>query len=70
MSKVQSYLFLKSYYDINEVNDYINSHDIHPIKAIHETDNMFRVRVQDPKQFKKFRTKKLSNHLEAVIGFY
>jgi len=70
MSKVQSYLFSKTYYDINDVNDYIKSHDIHPIKKIHETENMFRVRVQNPDMFKAFRTKKISNHLEAVIGFY
>ena len=73
MSNIQSILFDRDFWDIESAADYF--FDVLKLKMpkgkeIHATDRFFRFRVKTPNSDKFFyRTKKLNNHIEAIIQY-
>lgn len=72
MSLIQSIIFNKQYWTIPESQKWLYDNNLKLLKGkmIDITKNFYRFRIKDPKQFKYFRTKKLNNHIDLVLGFY
>jgi hypothetical protein len=47
---------------------YMNMHDIHPIKPVHETVNFYRYRITDPKSYKKIYSIDHNNGILSIVG--
>lgn len=69
MSKVQSILFDKNYWNIRNIVDFLYDHDFEPIKGMHITNNYYRVRIKHPLKNKSYRTKNISEGLKFIIEF-
>lgn len=69
MSNIQSILFDKKKWDISSAYHWIISHDQRPMKKAHITKNNIRFRIKPPSHFRRFRTFKLHNGIDLVIGF-
>lgn len=70
-SEVQSVLFRRGRFSKNNVVDFFAENDeLIPIKKIHEVKNFYRVRLEDPKKYKKFRIKRIRDgDIMFIIGF-
>jgi len=68
MSKVQSVLLPKKYFCKQCAIDWLIKNNF-KAKKIDETDNYYRFRQFDPSNFRRFRVKKLDNHIELILGF-
>jgi hypothetical protein len=69
ISDIQAILFDKHFWEKEDVEEYLKTHDYKPIKDIHETKNRYRVRLIEPTEFGHFIIHKIPNHVELVIGF-
>jgi hypothetical protein len=69
-SEIQAILFDRHFYTKEQAEEYLNKHDYHPIKEIHQTENRLRARLVDPRNFSHFIIHKIPHHVEFVIGFY
>lgn len=69
MSSIQSILFDNKKWTSVKAMKWIKSHNYKPLKRVHKTENKFRYRINEPEQFKRFRTKKLGDGIEVVLGF-
>ena len=69
MSEVQAYLFDRNVYDIDDVYNYIEKHNIEVLKKPHITDRYIRVRINEPSKYNHFITKDLNNSIKIIIGF-
>lgn len=47
-SFIQAVLFPKNNWSEEQINQYLKTHNLHRIKATHETDNFKRVRLREP----------------------
>ena len=66
---VQAVIFKKQYWDLDKVHKWLSNHKMHPIKAIHETENFYRARMVKP-TFRQYYTKKTSQKgVEFIIGY-
>ena len=68
MSKIQSIIFSKKYYNIPKLKNYIIKNNF-KIMKIDETPHTYRVRQLEPKMFRYFRIIKPSKGVEFVLGF-
>lgn len=70
MSKIQSVLLKKSYFNnnVHKATKYLLKEGF-KLKKLDITKNFYRYRQLDPNQFKKFRIKKVKPYLHFVIGF-
>ena len=68
MSQIQAIIFNKKENTKRDVKKWIRKHKITPLKEIHKTENYYRVRIKDPKEFKHFITKNIEKGIKAVIG--
>jgi hypothetical protein len=66
---IQAVLFPRSEFEMFEVINFLHKHQLMPIKPAHITNHFIRVRIRDPKQFRRFITKVLDNDVELVIGY-
>jgi hypothetical protein len=69
VSEIQSVLFDRSMWTVKEAQAWLMKHHFYPIKEHHITAHEIRFRLQNPKKFVRFRTKKLHNGIDLVIGF-
>lgn len=69
MSEVQSVLFDKKIWEPAPSNNWLKHHHLEPIKKVHITDDYLRYRINSPKKYKRFRTKRLSCGIKVVLGF-
>ena len=69
-SKIQSVIFDKSKWDIQQSHEWLIQHHIKPIKIAHETKNNWRWRIKLPGKFKNFITKDFGDGIKIVMGFY
>lgn len=68
-SAIQSVIFDKSYWTIPESRQWLKAHRIKPLKR-HTTKRFYRYRIHEPSDFQRIRTKKTSDGLDLLIGFY
>jgi hypothetical protein len=68
MSKVQSILFDKNYYSFSDAIKWIKSHNF-VVKKVDITENYYRIRQLDPKNFNRFRIIDIKPGIKFVIGF-
>lgn len=68
---VQSILFDKKKWTCNKARIWMTKHKHKPIKRVDKTysKNFLRYRLQDPKKFKNFSSKKLPNGVQLVFGW-
>ena len=64
---IQSVLFPKSF-SFLEIQKFLNTHNLHPIKPIHETAKFKRVRISEP-NYKNYYTRKLPNGVDLFYGY-
>jgi len=69
-SEVQSILFDIKKYNAKQSREWLKKHPQYkPIKRVHKTVDKLRYRIQEPSQFVRFRTKKLGDGIELILGF-
>ena len=70
--EIQAVLFPKGTW-VDDMYDWLASHDLRPLKQPRETKNFVRFRIRDPKEFKHFYTQKTYDQkrgmIELVVGF-
>jgi hypothetical protein len=69
-SNIQAVLFDIQKFNEKDINDWLKKNNFKKIKKIHKTKKYLRVRIVDPKRFKKFRIKKTKTGIDFIIGFY
>lgn len=67
-SKIQSLIFDKSKFTKDQVIKWVKDHNFERT-GIDETEDSYRVRQQNPEDFKTMRTKSITDGVTAVIGF-
>ena len=68
MFEIQSVRPPKSWTEQRIIN-WLYKHQIKPMKHIDKNfPNFYRIRITDPKQYKKFYTKILKDNVELIIG--
>lgn len=70
-SKVQAVAFNTSYWTANQARYWLDTHGFVRKKRVDKTANgkWLRYRMYNPKQFKKYATKKTPKGINFVIGF-
>lgn len=69
MSQLQSVVFNPKQFTTAQARGWMKDHNIQPIKMVDKTKTQFRYRIQNPRKFKRFVTKKVSQGIMLVIGF-
>ena len=69
MSKIQSMLFNKKYYNQKEAKQWLKDNNLKPIKRVDITKNFYRYRIRQPTDAYYYRIKKFKKGIEAVIMF-
>jgi len=64
---VQAVLFPKNF-TILQIKNFLNEHNLKPLKPIHETMRFKRVRILEP-NFKRYSTKQLPNGVDLILGY-
>ena len=65
-SKIQAVLFDKRLFTTAQARQWLRKNDLRAMKVVHITERYLRYRIEDPNQFRRFSTKKLSNGVEAL----
>lgn len=65
---LQSVLFDKEIYTTGQAREWLEKHNIVPIKRVHTTENFYRYRIRNPKDFNRFFTKKIKYGIDFVFG--
>ena len=67
---IQALLFSKSYYNKNQVKNYLKMHNIIPIKDIHTTNKYYRCRLIEP-NYKKYIYRKgnITTGIDCIFEF-
>jgi len=68
-NNIQAIIFEKNHWKKDDIYHWLKMHHYKPLKEIHETENYYRVRLQEPEQFKRFITKATKYHMDFIIGF-
>lgn len=68
-STIQAVLFSRSKWSKSKAKKELSKHGWNPMKEVHVTKNYLRYRLESPKKFKRFATKKMKNGISLVIGF-
>lgn len=71
MSRIHSVYFMTTD-GWNEMlaKNWLNKHNLTPIKPVHYMGNELRYRIEDPKHFKNFTTKKIATHNDYSSPVY
>lgn len=56
-------------YTKTKAQNWVKKHGFHQIKPTHSTAHLHRIRLQNPNKFKRFRTKRIGDGIEFVMGF-
>lgn len=65
---VHSILFNNKVYTTTTARKWLKEHNYSPIKRVDVTTNYLRYRIRDPKEFKSFVTKEITNDITFVFG--
>jgi len=69
-SQIQSVVFLRKKWNVTEARKWLKLHgNLKPIKAVDKNSTQLRFRLQNPKKFKRFITKKVKDDVLLIIGF-
>ncbi len=69
-SELQAVNFPKTY-KLNDIIDFMIKHNLKPLKKIDTRQlNYYRVRITNPKKYKRFSTKVLNDGIHLIIGYY
>jgi hypothetical protein len=69
MSEIQSVIFNRDVFGYEDALEWLEDHNLFPIKDGRFTKNEIRFRIRDPKEFSKFRIIHFTPNIEAVLGF-
>ncbi len=67
-SKIQSVVFPKSKFKLKDAIEFLKRNKFKT--RLDSTKTQLKFRQEDPKKFKRMRTKKLKSGIMFVIGFY
>jgi hypothetical protein len=70
MSSIQAVMFPIETFKLPDIINFLHKHNMKPIKEMRREGHFDRVRLEDPKHFKNFSTKILSNNIHFIIGYY
>lgn len=70
MSQIQSVLFDKNYWTLDEAKRWLRDNNLKPLKKEHTTKRFYRYRIRNPHEFSRIRTIKTHDGLDLLIGFY
>jgi len=70
MSEIQALGFPKDTFKKKDVVDFLYRHQMKPLKKIREEGHYYRVRLTDPRPYKKYITKISPDNIHFIIGFY
>ena len=65
---IQAVLLDKKNFTLAEANKWIKSHNFHPIKKVHVTDNYYRYRLSEPDSKHLYRIKKEDHGIAFIIA--
>ena len=69
-SKIQAVVFLKPKWNVTKARKWLRDHKIKPKKLPDfKFKNQIRFRIEDPKKFKRFSTKKTKDDVNLILGF-
>ena len=68
VSKIQSVIFDKSHFSESDVHEWLMKNNLTVIEALHKRGDQIRARIEDPADFDNFTTKRLTKHIEVVVG--
>ena len=67
---VQSVHFPEKHWNEKDAEEWLKEHKFIPLKGVDkELHGWLRYRIADPRDFKRFITRKLKNHVNLIIGF-
>jgi len=69
MSKIQAIAFPITFKK-SQIIDFLYKHQYEPIKPMRIEGNYYRVRLEQPEQFKRYTTKILPDGIHLIIGYY
>lgn len=69
MSTIQSVLFDKNFYTTEDACKWLHKHKLKPIKKVHETENYYRYRLQEPCKQCTCRTIQLKPGLKMLVKY-
>ncbi len=69
MSKIQSLIFNRSYYNCPKAYEWMKKHNFKPIKQVHKTDKKLHYRIRSPKKNGKYKTIRFNNLISARVLF-
>ena len=69
MSKIQSILFDKKYFNTDKARNWLKKNNFKPIKRVHITKNFLRYRILYPSKAYGFRIINFGKHIKAVVMF-
>lgn len=66
-SGIQSIMFPKSKYTSESSFNWLQKHNMKPLKKVHETENYYRYRIEKPNKNNKYYTMKIKHGIQLVI---
>jgi hypothetical protein len=67
-TEIQSVLFDKNKWTKKTAHKWLDRHNLYPLKSAHTTLHFIRYRIENPKKYRRFVTKKLFRGIELVLG--
>ena len=67
-NNIQAVLFPLSWTS-DKCKEWLNKHNLKPLKRVHLTHKYLRYRIREPSEFKKFITKGTKEGVKLVIGY-
>lgn len=68
-SHIQAVLFDKDRFDSKSARKWLSKNNLTAMKRVHKTDKYLRYRINDPKRYKRMRTKGIDNGVKFILGF-
>lgn len=68
-SEIQSVIFDKHKWGIPYAYSWLIDHNLRPIKPPHILKHTFRYRINNPKKYHSFITKRTSDGINIIIGY-
>lgn len=62
-------IFEKKLWTTRQARAWMRAKGWKPVKRVDVTENFYRYRLRSPKQFKRFRTKRLPGGVQLILGF-
>jgi hypothetical protein len=71
-SEIQALAFPKTLFNEKKIINWLYKYQYKPLKKVDKTQrpNFYRVRLTDPKKYKRYTTKILDDGVELILGWY